>query len=100
MLEAGENPRMVMAQVGHTDAGLTLRIYAQVMKRCESRSISRVDAPLRETHGDKNPAEVTSGAPPPDPRQTEDRPSAGGPPKPSNGLEPLTPSLPWKCSTN
>jgi hypothetical protein len=20
--------------------------------------------------------------------------------KPSNGLEPLTPSLPWKCSTN
>ncbi len=22
------------------------------------------------------------------------------PAKPSNGLEPLTPSLPWKCSTN
>ena len=33
MLEVGANPRVVMQQVGHSDAGLTLRIYAQVMKR-------------------------------------------------------------------
>ncbi len=44
MLEAGENPRVVMAQVGHTDPTLTLRIYAQVMKRREHSARERIDA--------------------------------------------------------
>lgn len=43
MLQAGENPRVVMAQVGHTDPDLTLRIYAQVMKRRERETGARVD---------------------------------------------------------
>ena len=36
---------------------------------------------------------VVDGSPKSDPEQAK-------PTKPSNGLEPLTPSLPWKCSTN
>ena len=44
MLEAGENPRVVMAQVGHTDPTLTLRIYAQVMKRRERSARERLDS--------------------------------------------------------
>jgi hypothetical protein len=28
------------------------------------------------------------------------KPLAGEKPKPSDGLEPSTPSLPWRCSTN
>lgn len=32
-LAAGRNPRWVMAQIGHTDARLTLNVYAQVMDR-------------------------------------------------------------------
>jgi integrase len=33
MLAAGENPRDVMEWVGHADPGLTMSIYAQVLKR-------------------------------------------------------------------
>lgn len=32
-LAAGRDPRWVMAQLGHTDARLTLNVYAQVMQR-------------------------------------------------------------------
>jgi hypothetical protein len=32
----GENPPTVMAEMGHTDPGLALRIYAQAMRRDES----------------------------------------------------------------
>jgi Phage integrase family len=32
-LAAGRDPRWVMAQLGHTDARLTLNLYAQVMQR-------------------------------------------------------------------
>jgi integrase len=39
-LAAGRDPRWVMAQIGHTDARLTLTLYAQVMQR------SRVDEAL------------------------------------------------------
>jgi integrase len=47
LLHAGENPRIVMQQVGHSDPGITLRIYAQVMKRHEGESGARVDALIR-----------------------------------------------------
>lgn len=46
LLEAGANPRVVMAQVGHTDPGLTLRVYAQVMSQREG-SASRLDDLVR-----------------------------------------------------
>lgn len=39
-LAAGRDPRWVMAQLGHTDARLTLNLYAQVIQR------KRVDEPL------------------------------------------------------
>jgi integrase len=31
----GEDPPYVMAQLGHTDAGFTLRVYAHAMRRDE-----------------------------------------------------------------
>ncbi len=43
LLESGENPRVVMQQVGHAHPELTLRVYAQVMKRREQQSVRRVD---------------------------------------------------------
>jgi integrase len=46
LLEAGENPRVVMAQVGHTDPALTLRVYAQVMSQREG-SANRLDDLVR-----------------------------------------------------
>jgi integrase len=46
LLEAGENPRVVMAQVGHTDPALTLRLYAQVMSQREG-SADRLDDLVR-----------------------------------------------------
>ena len=39
-LAAGRDPRWVMAQIGHTDARLTLSVYARFMQR------QRVDAEL------------------------------------------------------
>ena len=51
-LDAGENPRWVMSQVGHEDAGLTLRIYAQVSQRPPDprikKAMKRPEAWLRE----------------------------------------------------
>lgn len=32
-LAAGRDPRWVMGQIGHTDARLTLTVYAQIMQR-------------------------------------------------------------------
>lgn len=34
----GENPAVVMAEMGHTDPGLALRIYAQAMRRDDGDS--------------------------------------------------------------
>jgi len=33
----GESPPVVMAEMGHTDPALSLRVYAQAMRRDESR---------------------------------------------------------------
>jgi integrase len=44
MLGGGENPRVVMAQVGHADPDLTLRVYAQVMQRREHAATARMDS--------------------------------------------------------
>jgi hypothetical protein len=54
-------------------------------------------------HSDANPSVVPPRCPQPRGRTAKARaPTAQHAPytKPSNGLEPLTPSLPWKCSTN
>ncbi len=47
LLDSGENPRVVMQQVGHAHPELTLRIYAQVMQRREQRATDRLDALIR-----------------------------------------------------
>lgn len=41
LLEAGENPRNVMAWAGHSDPGITMRIYAQVLSRPGSRDLAQ-----------------------------------------------------------
>ena len=45
-IEAGESPRRVQACLGHTDAALTMNIYAQVVERDPDRRI--VEAMTRE----------------------------------------------------
>jgi len=50
LLQAGENPRVVMAQVGHSDPGITLRIYAQVMQRREHHAAERLDGLIGDIH--------------------------------------------------
>ena len=47
LLETGENPRVVMAQVGHADPGLTLRLYAQVMRQRETDT-TKLDDLIRD----------------------------------------------------
>lgn len=39
----GENPAVVMAEMGHTDPGLALAIYAQAMRRDEGE-VERLQA--------------------------------------------------------
>jgi integrase len=43
LLTAGADPQYVMQQVGHTDPALTLRIYAQVLKRRQRHHGAAVD---------------------------------------------------------
>ena len=99
MLEASEDPRVVMQQVGHTDAGLTLRIHAQVMKRRDGESTRRVDAFLRsidwvDVGRNLGPDPIATNDE--DAKATKNRLIPGGPQKPSGGLEPPTPSLPCR----
>jgi integrase len=48
LLTAGADPQYVMQQVGHTDPALTLRIYAQVLKRRQRQHGAAVDDLLHE----------------------------------------------------
>ena len=61
----GENPAVMMAEMGHTDPGLALRIYAQAMRRDEAdqdRLRALVEgAPLPE---DQERGGFRSGTPP------------------------------------
>jgi integrase len=61
LLQAGENPRVVMAAVGHADPGVTLRVYAQVMSQREG-SASRLDELVR--HYDWTQTHDTARTPP------------------------------------
>jgi integrase len=47
LLTAGADPQYVMQQVGHTDPALTLRIYAQVLKRRQRHHGGAVDDVLQ-----------------------------------------------------
>ena len=66
----GEDPPYVMAQLGHTDAGFTLRVYAHAMRREEGdkeRLKALVEgrdwAPLGTTPGQTAPADACGEAP-------------------------------------
>ena len=66
----GEDPPYVMAQLGHTDAGFTLRVYAHAMRRDEGdkeRLKALVEgrdwAPLGTTGAQTPPADARAEAP-------------------------------------
>ena len=56
LLTAGADPQYVMQQVGHTDPALTLRIYAQVLKRRQRHHGAAVDDLLHEVRLPPAPA--------------------------------------------
>jgi integrase len=75
LLESGENPRVVMQQVGHAHPELTLRVYAQVMTRREGDSTRRVDELIRGAdwavtgrNAAPTASQHTSDTTPPDPK--------------------------------
>jgi integrase len=66
----GEDPPYVMAQLGHTDAGFTLRVYAHAMRhdegdkeRLKALVEGRDWAPLGTTPGQTPPADAHAEAP-------------------------------------
>lgn len=44
LFEAGEQPKYVMQQMGHTDPGLALQVYAKVVLERDDESLARGDA--------------------------------------------------------
>jgi integrase len=85
----------VARQAGHAPT-MTLDTYAHVMAELDGSERVRAEDAIRAARE----AEV-SGKCPPGPRASAGGAGiAGGMGEPSIGLEPMTPSLPWKCSTN
>lgn len=41
LFEAGEQPKYVMAQMGHSDPGLALQVYAKVVMERDEASLAR-----------------------------------------------------------
>ncbi len=63
----GEDPAYVMSQLGHADAGFTLRVYAHAMRRDEAETQrlralveGRHWAPLGTSEGENRPDEGTA----------------------------------------
>jgi hypothetical protein len=93
-----------MQQVGHTDPTTPLQIYAQVMKRRERKAASRLDrlisAAEKAEKGRNRRERSVRGIVAGGPSDLKTAYLQGRRTKPGRGLEPLTPSLPWRCSTN
>ena len=85
----------VVRQAGHA-LTMTLDTYAHVMADHDGADRCPAETAIRAARE----AEVSGKCPPAPPDRTplSENPSVAG--KPSIGLEPMTPSLPWKCSTN
>ena len=95
LIAEGASVVEVARQAGHAPT-MTLDTYAHVMADLDGAERVPAEAAIRAARA----AEV-SGKCPPDPTAAPpgtEIPSVLG--KPSSGLEPETPSLPWKCSTN
>jgi integrase len=82
LLAEGRSVHAVAPQLGHAPS-MTLDTYRHVIDELEGQG--RIDAE----------AEIRAAREALVPRSTREFL-----PKPSIGLEPMTPSLPWKCSTN
>ncbi|MDX2541950.1 tyrosine-type recombinase/integrase [Streptomyces sp. WI04-05B] len=52
LLDAGENIKAVSQYLGHSDPGLTLRVYAHLMPSSQERTRNAVDSALRARHED------------------------------------------------
>ncbi|HEX4033728.1 MAG TPA: tyrosine-type recombinase/integrase [Solirubrobacteraceae bacterium] len=100
LVALGVDPGAVMDQLGHADAGFTLRVYRHAMRRTPAARAAFVDlvgAPnwaLSGTGGALGIDQLLGGDVPTDPEAGSER---AFPAKPERGLEPLTYRLQGDC---
>jgi integrase len=92
----------VARQAGHAPT-MTLSTYAHLFDELDEADHRPAADQIWEARGAQTFPEVSVLCPPPEPPQaplTRKARIRGASAEPSHGLEPWTPSLPWKCSTS
>jgi hypothetical protein len=92
----------VARQAGHAPT-MTLSTYAHLFDELDEDDHRPAADQIWEARGDQMRPKVSVLCPPAEPPQALETKKArlsGASAEPSHGLEPWTPSLPWKCSTS
>ena len=92
----------VARQAGHAPT-MTLSTYAHLFAELDEADHRPAADQIWEARGAQMRPKVSVLCPPAEPSQTPDTKNprlSGAFAEPSHGLEPWTPSLPWKCSTS
>jgi hypothetical protein len=103
LVALGVDPGAVMDQLGHADAGFTLRVYRHAMRRTPAargalqRLVGAPDWAPMGTGGQFWLDQLLAGGGQDEPKA---EPEPGFPTKPERGLEPLTYRLQGDCSTS
>jgi len=103
LVALGVDPGTVMDQLGHADAGFTLRVYRYAMRRSRGarsalqRLVGAPDWAPMGTGGQFSLDQLLAGGGQDEPKP---QPAQALPPKPERGLEPLTYRLQGDCSTS
>ena len=86
-------------QMGHNPT-VCLGTYAHVMADLRGAPRTSAEEQIRAARGERPTSNVAQMWPKADSSNSRTRRNPRRRGKPSAGLEPATPSLPWKCSTN
>jgi integrase len=89
----------VARQAGHSPT-MALATYGHVIEELEGAERRPAEDVIREARSHRVPSEFPQRASAVAGRSHRTRKVAANREKPSDGLEPSTPSLPWRCSTN
>jgi integrase len=89
----------VARQAGHSPT-MALATYGHVIEELEDTALKPAEDVIRKARARHVPSEFPQDLSSTVATAGERRKVAANRGKPSNGLEPLTPSLPWRCSTN